>query len=159
VRSLSTGWVAGVVGTAALTCFEQIERALLAGTPPYAAVAVARGLLRRARDEPAAAAGAHIVGLALRWLYGPALGAVYGAWRGNRASRSVVRSGLFLGGAVYSFELLAMPASGATKPIRRWKPEELLLLLAHTSVFGLVTAKIYQIAERANATKARSARH
>lgn len=137
-QRLLSGVLAGVVGTAALSAFERLEQALLGRAPIYASSAIGRALTRQA-GLACSRVGARRAGLVLRWLYGPALGGVY-AVRASREPRSRLRSGLRLGSAIYLFELVAMPAVGATKPVREWTPLEVVLLFCHASAFALVTA-------------------
>lgn len=44
------------------------------------------------------------------------------------------------GAAIWICELGALPARGATPPLRDWPPREIALLLAHTLVFGVGAA-------------------
>lgn len=137
VRRSLNGLLAGLLGTAALSAFERVERALLGRSPSYAAPEVGRALVRRL-GMPCSDAFGRRVGLLLRWLYGPTLGAL-GAMAFPRSSRAVVRSGLCLSSAVYVFEILAMPATRATPPVRDWALRELILLFCHTSAFAFTT--------------------
>ena len=113
-----TWLVSGIAATAALGRYERLERALLGREPAYAPAAVARRVLGDRRYGPL-----------LRWLYGPALGVVYGALR----SRWRLPPFAF-GGAVAAAELLAMPRLGATPPLRG---REVVALVAHASAFAL----------------------
>lgn len=110
----------------------------------YAPAAVARGLARRLAGRRLPDGPAARLGLLLRWLYGPALGAVYAAGR-SRLPAPVVAGGVSFGAAIYLFELLAMPAFGATPPPRRWPRRELALLLAHTGAFGIGTSAAFEL--------------
>ena len=112
-------WLAsGIVATAALGRYERLERALLGREPAYAPAAVARRVLGNRRYGPL-----------LRWLYGPALGVVYGALRSRWRLPS-----LAFGAAVAAAELLAMPRLGATPPLR---VREMVALFAHASAFAV----------------------
>jgi hypothetical protein len=144
--AITSGLIAGLVGTAALTAFEQAEGAILGRTPRYAASMIARRVLRNAGFDASPAQARHW-GLAMRWLYGPTLGALFGSCARGRHLPSAWRTGILLSAAVYSFELVAMPATGATKPIRRWKWHEVALLFFHVSAFGLAAAATMKVIE------------
>jgi hypothetical protein len=112
-------WLAsGVAATAALGGYERLERALLGREPPYAPAAVAKRLL-----------GDRRYGLVLRWLYGPALGVLYGALR----SRWRIPP-LAFGAVLAATELVAMPRVGATPELDR---RETIALFAHACAFAL----------------------
>lgn len=72
-------------------------------------------------------------GEALRWVYGPSL-ALLQRWLGLPA--------LLFGPAVAAFELVALPLTGATPPVRRWKRGEVPLLFAHATAFALVASAL-----------------
>jgi hypothetical protein len=149
---LLNGLLAGLLGTAALSAFERVERALLGRAPIYAAPEVGRALMLRLRMPGSGACGRQ-VGLLLRWLYGPTLGALY-AMASARHSHSVARSGLYLSSAVYFFEILALPATKATPAVREWALRELILLFCHTSAFAFTTAATcVRIAEAKHSTR------
>jgi hypothetical protein len=93
----------------------------------------------RAARTPARAG---ILGNLMRWSYGPFIGLVYSATLGRFIRRRwpEARSwpaGLALGAAVYLFELLALPRSGATRRLAHWPAADRLLLAGHTAAFGL----------------------
>jgi len=112
-------WLAvGVAATAALGRFERLERLLLGREPSYAPARVAERFL-----------GSHRFGPLLRWTYGPALGAVYGALR----SRFRVPA-LAFGAAIATAELLIMPRLGATPPLRG---REAIALFLHAAAFAV----------------------
>lgn len=146
-HSLSNGVIAGLAGTMALSVFELLEHALLGRAPVYTAEAVASGLLRRL-ERRTGAVRARNAGLVLRWSYGCALGAAHAGLTQSGGHRLVLRSALTLSSVIYLFELVAMPATGATKPVRDWPRSELLLLFCHTSAFALVTAAVARLLSR-----------
>jgi hypothetical protein len=108
---------AAVLGTLALHGADALERKLLGRKPAYDAGAMGKRLFGSAR-----------AGIALRWIYGPALAALQGKLR---------LPPLIFGPAVALAELLAFPPLGATPPIRRWRREEVPLLFAHATAFAL----------------------
>lgn len=121
----------------ALYAADGIERALLRRRPVYQASDVARRLLQRwGGDVGRRLAARHTssLGLALRVAYGAALGVL--SSRGS--SRSTARAALCRGVPIFAFELVAMPAFGATPPVRTWTRAEAAMLLFHTLVYGAV---------------------
>jgi hypothetical protein len=134
------GLVAGVAGTAALSAFERLEWALLGGRMAiYAPASVGRGLAGRWLAGTVSPRRDARLGYALRWLYGPSLGILFATAR-PLFPQTPVAAGVCLGAGIFAVEFAAMPAVGATPPIRRWSRLEPGLLILHTAVFGVVTA-------------------
>jgi hypothetical protein len=73
--------------------------------------------------------GSAPAGIALRWVYGPALAMLQ--------EELGLRPWVF-GPAIALGELLAFPRLGATPRISRWRRGELLTLFAHATSFALV---------------------
>lgn len=130
------GALAGIAGAVALAVSDALERALLGREPVYVPARVAARLSARVPGAPRR-------GLALRFPYAALLGAGYGATRGLLPGSSA-RAGARLGVAVWALELLLLPATGATPPVRAWPRGEPGLLFLHTLVFGLVTAAAFE---------------
>jgi hypothetical protein len=140
--------MAGVIGTLALTAFEQLEWRLLGKRAVYAPASVGKRLAQRwlgRSDAPPA------TGYALRALYGPSLALALRAF--SEGARSPLEQGLRLGLAIYLFELAAMPAAGATPPVADWPEHERWTLLLHTTAFGLATALSRSALARSNAPR------
>ncbi|MDQ6944688.1 MAG: hypothetical protein M3256_00115 [Actinomycetota bacterium] len=75
----------------------------------------------------------------MRWSYGSGLGAIYGiAQDGLRLPFPL--AGLGLGAAVWIFEILALPATGATPPLRRWGRAQIAGDALQTMLFGTAAA-------------------
>jgi hypothetical protein len=126
---MKTGVLAGAVGIGALALSDRLERAWLGRAPVYAPDRIATRLFALGSRRRSRAVGA-----ILRWSYGLVIA---GAW--NRlvpSPRASVRRALGLGAAILAFELWALPALGATPPLRRWSRAEKALLAWHTQVFG-----------------------
>jgi hypothetical protein len=125
------------VGTLALSLMERLERRILGRAPLYSSTHIAARLARRLglSVDPA---GARALGGLLRWSYGPAL-AIARDRLTARSSVGVVAQALCFGAGIYAFELVALPATGATPPIRAWPAKEVLLLAAHTMTFALAS--------------------
>jgi len=116
---------AGAAGTLAVELSERLERAVLGDEPVYAAKRVARRLF-----------GPRVPGRLLRWTYGPLLGLAAGrALEGRSWPFAAEAAGV--GCCVFAFELAAMPAAGATPPVRRWPAGHVAALFVHTLAFGL----------------------
>jgi hypothetical protein len=118
MAALKTWLTAGVVATAALGRFEWLERAALGKEPAYAPARVARRLF-----------GTRRLGPLLRWTYGPALGALYGALRSRFRIPAVA-----FGVAVAAGESFAMPKVGA---LPRLHGRERVALFLHAIAFAL----------------------
>ncbi|UJR84214.1 hypothetical protein [Sandaracinus amylolyticus] len=132
--SLARGLVIGLVGTAALTAFEPLERRWLGHEPPYSLPALAA----HRRGIPIAIAKPAM--LLLRWTYGPTWGVLYTAATRGLAPRHPMREAIALATAIASFELVVMPGVGLVRPLRTWSRRELAALAAHTLAFGLAAA-------------------
>ena len=131
-------FASGMAGNAMVSAVEVLEREILGAPPTYRADAVTSRLAKRWTGRSLTPETARWLGRAARWAYGSSLAAAYGAVRPRRAPASLPRA-LALAGAIYLFEILAMPALGATPPLRRWKPAERWLLLLHTAAFSIAT--------------------
>jgi hypothetical protein len=131
-RSVARASTSALVGILGLSLFERLERRVLGREPLYTSTRITRRLARRlgvSLDEEQA----RVLGRLLRFVYGPALGLV----RARLDRRPGLGRALRLGAAIWLFELLALPATGATPPLRRWPRGEKLLLAAHTTAFAL----------------------
>jgi hypothetical protein len=152
-RRTARGYLAGAIGTLVLTGFELLETGWLGGPSLYAAGPVARGLAARFINRKLAGRAERMAGLLLRWTYGPSIGAVYARVR-PRLPLSVPAAGVCLAGGILGFELLAMPALGATPPLGKWDRPQLWLLAAHTLSYGAGTAVAYDLLTRSSRREA-----
>ena len=138
---LPLGLGAGALGTGALSALEPLRDALLGHPPPYAVRQLARQVARHWLGLRLGPRAAQRWGLVMRWVYGPALGGLYGLARPALPRWGALR-GLVLGAGVWLLESLAFPRLGVTPPPRSWSPAERWLLVLQTSVFGLVTEAV-----------------
>ena len=152
-RRTARGFLAGAIGTLVLTGFEVLETGWLGGPSLYAAGSVARGLATRFTKWKLAGRTQTVAGLALRWAYGPSLGALYARVR-PQLPLSVPAAAVCLAGGIFGFELLAMPALGATPPLRKWDRPQLAMLAAHTLAYGLGTSLAYDRLTRSSSREA-----
>jgi hypothetical protein len=132
--SLGHALVAGACGVAALALGERFERRLAGREPVYAAGRVAARFAHRG-GFAIGSRGARRLGSALRWAYGPALAFGRGWLPGGRTPG--LGRALSFGAMIYLGELLALPATGATPPVRRWPRRQAAMLGAHTLAFAL----------------------
>jgi len=152
-RRTTRGFVAGAIGTLVLTGFEVLETGWFGGPTLYAAGPVARGLAARFTRWKLVGRGQAMAGLLLRWTYGPCIGAVYARIRPS-LPLSVPAAAVCLAGGIFGFELLTMPALGATPPLRNWDHPQLGMLAAHTLSYGLGTALAYDLLTRSSPQEA-----
>jgi hypothetical protein len=131
----ASGALRGFSASMVLTAFEPVERALLGRPPVYAPAAMVRRLIRGGPYGIQGVVYVRASGLVLRSLYGASIGALFAATRQRWPASGFGRTAL-MAGAIWAFELVALPASGATPPLRNWRRSEIALLLGHTFVFA-----------------------
>ena len=152
-RRTARGFLAGAIGTLVLTGFEVFEAGWVGGPTLYAAGPVARGISARFLNRKLAGTSELVAGLLLRWTYGPSIGAVYARVR-PRLPLSLPAAALCLAGGILGFELLAMPALGATPPLGKWDRPQLWMLAAHTLSYGVGAATAYDVLTRSSRREA-----
>ena len=128
--------LAGIAGTAVVAGFESWDARLLGRPPVFTPKKIASRLAGRSRAKR--------LGSLMRWSYGPGWGLV-----ASRLARfqSRLLNGAVIGGSLLGFELVALPASNATPPLRKWGAIPLALLAAQTLAYGLVCAAVLGPAE------------
>lgn len=134
------GLAAGIAGTLVLNLFERLEWRVLGREPVYSPRHIAQRLVCFGAGT-ARLAAAKPLGEALRWTYGPTLGALLSA---RHRGRGVLGAGLLVGTSIYAFELLVAPAVRVTPPVSDWPPSELVSLLAHTVAFGIASVAAFR---------------
>jgi hypothetical protein len=138
VRRVLGGAVAGAAGTVVLTLVESIEIRALGAAPVYTSTRVAARLAARIgvtlNDDDSRRAGR-----LLRWTYGPALGMVR-SWLAGRSA--ALASWISFAVAIYAFELVVLPAVGATPPLRRWPRAQIGSLALHTAGFAVAATVV-----------------
>jgi hypothetical protein len=102
-----------------LGALDRAERAVLGRRPVYDPALLGERLFGSAR-----------AGSALRVVYAPAVAAM---------KRKLKLPALVFGPLLALVELLAMPLTGATPPLRKWRTDEIALLFAHATAFALAT--------------------
>ena len=103
--------------TLLLEAADSIERTWLGHRPVYDTGRMGKRLFGSAR-----------AGEALRWIYGPSLALL---------QRKLRIHPLLFGPLVAAAELIALPLTGATPPVRKWSKGEVPLLFAHATAFAL----------------------
>jgi hypothetical protein len=138
IRGLATG----AVGTVALSLGERLETQLLGEEPVYTARRIMARLAAR-RGVRLSDRSSSTLGRVVRWAYGPALGVVRAALERSRGPRQRDSGTFGFAGALFAFELIVLPATGATPPLRAWKPAQVASLAVHTLIFsaGLTLAR------------------
>lgn len=139
---MGTGVLAGAVGTGAIALSDRLERAWLGRAQVYAPARIAARLFRLRALRRARAAG-----VLLRWSYGALIGTVWNRLLPARGRGTWPRA-VGLGAAILAFELVALPALGATPPLRSWPRAEKALLAWHTQVFGFAAETARRLLSR-----------
>lgn len=112
----------------------------------YAPPNLVRRLARRHLGIRLPRRSARRVGQAMRWSYGPGWGVALGVAMGEgRRGRSWPLWGLGLGLAVLAFEMILLPATGATPRVSSWRRDELRLEVLNTMAFGIAAAGILRL--------------
>lgn len=139
------GLGAGMVGTGVEALLSGAQTRVRGRRAVYDPAQLARRLARRylgVRLRPGAARRA---GEVMRWSYGPSWGVLLAAAMGTRRrSRSWPLWGVGLGAAVLAFEVVMLPAVGATPPLSSWRGDELKLEVLNTIAFGTAAAAFLQ---------------
>lgn len=104
---------------ALLAALDRTERAVLGRRPVYDPALLGERLFGSAR-----------AGSAMRLVYAPAVAA---------AKRKLKLPAIVFGPLLALFELVAMPLTGATPPLRKWRAGEIALLFAHATAFAAAT--------------------
>jgi len=149
--AVRSGAVAGLAGTLALASAAVLRNRLLGRAPPYAAHTLATRLAARLGWK-LSSHGAYVAGGLMRLGYGTGLGLLFTRLGGRWAVHSPTVAGGLLGAAVLLFEHLTFPWLGVTPPASRWTPGERALLVAQTSLYGLVTTRVYRLSAKRRRT-------
>jgi hypothetical protein len=144
VRRLTLGAIAGLAGTVVTSALSAAQARLRGRPAVYEPGRMAGRLAGRAGLELNGRERAW-AGSLMRWPYGASWGAALGAAPAPRWPLA----GLVLGGALLSFELVALPLSGATPPVRKWGREELASDAINAFAYGLGTAAVLAALRRA----------
>jgi hypothetical protein len=158
MKSLLSGLVAGVAGTAAMTAY-QLAVAKAQGKPlqtpvPHrwadapppaqvakkAAEALGQGRRFTREDVP-------LLTNVMHWLYGVSWGAFYGAAAGRNLPDPVA-GGIAFGTGVWASSYAELVPLGLYKPPWKYPPQQLALDLSYHVVYGLAVAGAYAVIDR-----------
>ncbi len=149
VRGVRRGLVAGTAGTAAEMVATTVEDRLRGGPAVFDPGVMAGRLAHSWLHRRFSAEQKRLLGTAMRWAYGPGWGVLFGVGRPALRRRAPDLAwpllGLALGGAVFGFELMALPLSRATPALNAWGRRQVLQDALNTAVYGLVVALAYHL--------------
>lgn len=140
---LRVGLVAGIAGTAVEACTARLGRRVI-GTdslvydPARLAARLTRHLVGRTLTDRQAA----VMGIAMRWSYGPSWGIAAAAVSRSprRGDIIVIRRGIVLGGAITAVELVMLPAMRATPPVAEWGRRQVVWDAVGALAYGVTVA-------------------
>lgn len=138
---LRVGLIAGLAGTAAEAGTARLGRRLI-GTDAlvYDPARLAARLTRHLVGHTLTDRQAAVMGIAMRWSYGPSWGIVAAAVSRSPRRGHVIRRGLALGGVITAFELVMLPAVRATPPLAEWGRGEIVWDAVDASAYGVTVA-------------------
>lgn len=150
---------AGVVATGVEALLTGTESRLRGRRAVYDPSNLARRLASRYLRIRLSHRSARRAGHLMRWSYGPSWGALLAAGMGTRKASWVWPLwGLGLGAAVLGFEVIMLPATGATPPVSSWSRDELKLEVLNTTAFGLAAAAFMQTVSPARTSSEKPSR-
>jgi hypothetical protein len=148
MRLLLSGAVAGAAGTAVEALLSAVQMKERGDPAVYDPGQLAGRLARRHLGVRLGRHRQRQLGRLMRWTYGPTWGVALALARRGRWGRAWPLWGLGLGAAVFGFEVVALPGTGATPPLSSWGPEEVRLDAVNTLAFGLAVALVLRLARR-----------
>jgi hypothetical protein len=134
------GFVAGALGTAAMTVSSTLEMRLRGREP---STVPARAAAKVLGVEPAGDVGAHRFATIVHWAYGSGWGAARGAIGalGLRGASATVA--FFV--VVWGFELALLPRLDVgVPPVSEWQPPEIAVDALHHAVYATATGAVYE---------------
>ncbi|MGI8847003.1 MAG: hypothetical protein ACR2GX_01865 [Candidatus Dormibacteria bacterium] len=138
--------IAGFVGTTVEALVARLTSGGSPGVVPVVAPSqMAKALTRRYFDKSLTDGQASVVGMAMRWTYGPSWGVVATLIMDLKPRMSVMRGGAILGATIWAFELAALPATGATPPLSKWGARAILGDGAQACAFGFTVAACHRV--------------
>ena len=140
------GLGSGLAATGVEAILTEVECRVRGRRAVYDTSNLARRLARRYLGLRLSPRSARRVGEAMRWSYGPNWGVILALAMGNRRrTRAWPLWGLGLGAAVLGFELVMLPATGATPSVSSWRRDELKLEVLNTMAFGIAAAGVLRV--------------
>ncbi len=144
-KMLGRGLAAGIAGTAAEVVATRIEDRLRGHRSILDPGLMAGRLSRTRLHRPLSPGGRPWIAAAMRWTYGPSWGLLLGVLLGDRRRVRWPLWGLGLGSAILGFEVLSLPLSGATPPLRDWGLRPLVEDSLNTALYGVAAAGVWRL--------------
>jgi hypothetical protein len=168
LAAVARGLLAGTVGTAAMTTWQELAARLQARQSPdqddgdahdasrresgdesaweqaSAPAQVARRIAEGVFDVRVPATLIPVLTHATHWAYGIGWGGVYGVLRDSADSRGV-REGLMFGTGVWTMSYVQLVPMGLYEPPWKYPPKEVVLDLSYHLVYGAGVAAGYQL--------------
>lgn len=144
------GVLSGVAGTAAEALWSRHQERLLGRAPVFGSTEMAGALILKFTARTPSGGLARAGGNVMRWTYGPVWALVWGAFPGPR-SRPTMRSTAALALIIWGAELVMLPWTGATPPLRTWPTVDILLDLTNASLYALVAGVSLTVLTELNA--------
>lgn len=137
---LGSGLAAGAAGVCVEAVWSVGVERVRRRTPVYDPALMARRMLRRHLDVDVDRGTARTVGMLMRATYGPSWGVALAML--TRGRGHVVVNTVALAAAIWCFELVGLPRTGATPPLREWPRGEALLDTTNAFAYSAVTCAV-----------------
>jgi hypothetical protein len=149
--AVARGIAAGLVGTAAMTAWQEISARLMrsegsesrSSQPPEdpweqasAPAQVGRRILEGVFEKPVPAERIPLLTNVMHWVYGSGWGAVYGLIAGSVDRVPALRSGLLFGTGVWAMSYVQLVPMGIYEPPWSYSPSQLALDLSYHLAYG-----------------------
>lgn len=142
MRGAAKGVLAGLAGTAVVQLLSLGDHSKPVYQPDRLASRLAARYLHRALSPTQG----RRVGALLRWTYGPGWGSAFGEVQ-ERLRLPYGIAGVGLGGAVWLFELVALPLTGATPELKSWGTRQIARDGLQAMLFGVAAASALAIVQ------------
>lgn len=155
-RNAGRGLIAGVIGTAAMTAWQELSARLQSPAngssepppDPWQSASVPAQIGRRilsgvfGYDPPVDQIG--LITNVMHWGYGTSWGALYGLARGRRSDHPVSR-GLWFGTGVWAMSYVTLVPAGFYEPPWKYRPVELAMDLSYHLAYGAGVGAGYRL--------------
>jgi uncharacterized membrane protein YagU involved in acid resistance len=164
LHAVATGLAAGVVGTGAMTAWQELAARLRSAAsdaapesdqPPRdpwddasAPAKVAKRIGEGVFHKPVSSERIPLLTNAMHWGYGTSWGAVYGLTAGSARDISALAAGTAFGTAVWLMSYAQLVPMGLYDPPWRTPSQELALDLSYHLVYGTGVANAFQLLTR-----------
>jgi uncharacterized membrane protein YagU involved in acid resistance len=164
--AVARGVVAGVVGTAAMTAWQELSARLMSSgdeqdsggeeTEPQdpweqasAPAKVAKRIGEGVFHKEVSADRIPLLTNATHWGYGTGWGVVYGLVAGSKSGGGSVRRGVLFGTAVWVMSYVELVPMGLYEPPWKYPPKSMAMELSYHVVYGVGAAAGFSAARRA----------